>query len=152
MYSVDVACSSECICEYGQAEMQWTGYFKKAVEAMKPSLCKNIAVGWAALKINFDPFLYSLQMELDVFARIRCVPSSFQVIPYIMFRHGDSPLQSCACHTAKTGITLLSLHSVKQPTRHAIKCFQWTCSNQWDMSPHIAPYTTLLHDKLCLTK
>jgi hypothetical protein len=61
--------------------MQRTGYFKKAVEAIAPSICKNIPVGSETLKINSVPFLNSLQMGLDVFARIRCAPSSLQVIP-----------------------------------------------------------------------
>jgi hypothetical protein len=58
--------------------MQPSGYFKKAVVAVKPSVCKNIAFGSATLKINFAPFLNSVQMELDVFARIRCAPSTFK--------------------------------------------------------------------------
>jgi hypothetical protein len=81
MHPVDVVCSCECIWECGQAEVQRTGYFKKAVEAMKPSLCNNIAVGWATLKVSSAPFLNSLQMKLDVFARIRCGPFFLQVIP-----------------------------------------------------------------------
>jgi hypothetical protein len=40
------------------------------VQVMEPNLCKNIAVGWATLKINSAPFLNSLQMELDVSALI----------------------------------------------------------------------------------